>query len=321
MSTAIIKKNQVQAVAGNLLPATTGVNWTTDQVALVKRTICKGASDDELALFLNICGKTGLDPFLGQIYAVMRGTPPEMTIQTGIGGLRSIADATGKYIGQEGPFWCGKDGKWVDVWLSQEPPAAAKVGVLRTGFVGPVWGIALWRDYAKDGKDGFFWRKSGPHMLAKCAEAGAFRKAYPQKLSKLYTSDEMPSADSRSDQERVEPEPAPPPIEVWENYVIPSPWLPESLRGKNGPRVTYQQAATNRELGFVNNNGAWNTLREYMEKAWKEAKQIEIYLLLANRYPSKPEPKVDKLERTEPEDASGPDKNTFPAPDAKEANE
>ena len=33
------------------------------QIELLKTTICKGSSNDELMFFINVCKKTGLDPF------------------------------------------------------------------------------------------------------------------------------------------------------------------------------------------------------------------------------------------------------------------
>src|SRR3990167_197412 len=172
--------------------------WSKEQTKLLKDTICKGASDDELKLFAYICQRTGLDPFARQIYMIARWDSNlgknVMTPQTSIDGFRLTAERSDKYQGQLGPWWCGQDGLWVDVWLKDFPPAAAKVGVLKQGFKEATYAVATWNEYKQTKKDGSvtnLWKKLPSMMLAKCAESLALRKVFTAELSGIYTTEEM----------------------------------------------------------------------------------------------------------------------------------
>jgi phage recombination protein Bet len=161
-----------------------------------------------VAAFLQHCSRTGLDPFARQIYAIARKNRGNLnwTVQISIDGARLVAERTGKYEGQTTPEFTSDGVTWTTVWLNDEQPKAARVGVYRQGFREPLYAIALWTAYAvyqdeweggqKTGKQKLsaMWSKMGPLMLAKCAEMLALRKAFPQDLSGLYSTEEMDQA-------------------------------------------------------------------------------------------------------------------------------
>lgn len=190
--------------------------FTSQQIAALQQLGVEAASDGDLRVFFHQSQRTGLDPFAKQIYMIGRTSKKKdnrgqwhetttYTIQTGIDGYRLVArraaDQRRESLGYMDTLWCGQDGRWTDVWLSDEYPAAAKVTVLRNGHPFPA--VALWKEYVQTKKDyntseivpNAMWAKMGANQLAKCAEALALRKAFPQDLSGIYTTDEMGQAE------------------------------------------------------------------------------------------------------------------------------
>lgn len=177
---------------------------------LLRDTITTDLTQPEFDLFIEVCAATGLNPFMRQIHAIKRGSgnKAKMTIQTGIDGYRLLAQRTGQYDGQDGPYWCGEDGAWKDVWLSAEPPVAAKVTVYRKDMGRGFTGIARFEEFAQYTQEwqngqstgrqvlNSMWGKMPAGQTAKCAEALALRKAFPAEMSGIYTEDEMGQADN-----------------------------------------------------------------------------------------------------------------------------
>lgn len=159
------------------------------------------ATDKELDLFLAQADATGLDPLKRHCFGQLRKSKDGRVLSflASIDGFRYVAERSDAYEGQDGPFWCGPDGVWHDVWLSDTLPSAAKVGVWRKGFRSPCWGVARWDAYAQTEYGGKsptkMWAQFKDTMLAKCAEALALRKAFPNAFGGVYTKEEMDQAD------------------------------------------------------------------------------------------------------------------------------
>lgn len=166
--------------------------YTRDQVELIKRTIARGATDDELQLFMSTARRLGLDPFARQIYAIKRWNSltrqEEMVTQTAIDGLRVSAERTGQYLpGPRATFVHDEKGTLIS--------AVAYVRRLAHGEWHLIEAEAFYLEYVqltKEGKPNRMWNTMPRVMLAKCAEALALRRAFPADLSGVYAHEEMP---------------------------------------------------------------------------------------------------------------------------------
>lgn len=74
-----VSKTKLQPV-----PTQTSVSWSREQIELVKRTVAKDATDDELKMFLYLANQYRLDPFKREIvFTKFKGQPSFITTRDG----------------------------------------------------------------------------------------------------------------------------------------------------------------------------------------------------------------------------------------------
>lgn len=199
----------VRTGGGALAVGSDQTAWTDQQLAVLRSAgVSEEVTRAELDAFLHECQRTKLDPFSKQIYLIGRYDNQlkrkVFRSQTGIDGYRVVAHRVAREdraeLEYEDTLWCGPDGAWRDVWLAQQPPAAAKVVVYKGGK--RYSAVATLEEYAArypDGNPYPMWRRMPANQLEKCAEAKALRRAFPNDLGGIYTAEEMEQADARDE--------------------------------------------------------------------------------------------------------------------------
>lgn len=175
-----------------------------EQIQLIKNTVARGATDDELGLFVMVANQTGLNPFTKQIHFVKRRVwnkdkkayDEVGSIQTGIDGYRAIAARTGKHAGTDNAVTEETNGLPVKSTVT----VYRMVEGVRQAFTATARFAEYAQYYEKDGRKELTgqWLTKPFLMIEKCAEALALRKAFPFELSGIYTDEEMGQADSGS---------------------------------------------------------------------------------------------------------------------------
>lgn len=184
--------------------------WSEDQRTLIKRTVAPDATNDELAMFLHVAAKAGLDPLQKQIWFVKRRQKVEkngqeswedrVTIQAGVDGLQARAlrmpdcegiqsavvyakddfvfdKAKGEVVRHLGnPF--GAQGDIVGAWA-----------IVRRAGKTPFVALIRFSEYVD--LRSFLWKNKPTVMIEKVARSTALRRAYPENFGGIYDPAEM----------------------------------------------------------------------------------------------------------------------------------
>jgi len=170
----------------------------------LKTSLYPGASDASVDLVLSYCKAAGLDPMKKPVHIVpmydSKAREMRDVVMPGIGLYRTDAARTGEFAGMSKPVF----GPMVTERLGSRDvtfPEWCEVTVyrqLRGGHIAEYTAVEYWiENYAiKGGRDqdqspNAMWSKRPRGQLAKCAEAQALRKAFPEAVGSQPTAEEM----------------------------------------------------------------------------------------------------------------------------------
>jgi phage recombination protein Bet len=192
------------------------VHFTPAQLDIIKKTCAPDTNHDEFNLFIEAAKGYGLNPMRRQIMAMVfsKDKPDKrrMSLIVEIGGLRAIAGRSGRYRPASEPtvFEYGAENTDTNpLGLSRALVTVFKQDDRGEWF--PVVGEAWWDEHVNTtdewgaGADGRrrptgkktladTWQRMPKLMLAKCAEAQALRKGWPEDLGGLYEQAESGGA-------------------------------------------------------------------------------------------------------------------------------
>jgi len=193
--------------------------WGRPEIELLKKTVAKGTTDEELAMFAHICGKYGLDPFVKEIWCIKRVkkvkrngdwdyprlpngdidySDADLIIMTSRDGYLKIAerDFKGIYQGMMSDVVYQKDSfrkLTKEPWVEHEyhlqdrgAPVGAYCLVFRTDRIVPIFFFAPIDEF--DTGNGT-WKNFKHSMILARAEAGALKRAFS--LSGMTTDAEI----------------------------------------------------------------------------------------------------------------------------------
>ncbi len=156
-------------------------------------------TDQEVAMFLNLCRFQHLNPFLREAYLIKFGTQPA-TIVTGKDAITKRAMRNPSFEGQQAGVvvFANETGeleyRMGSLVLKDETLVGGWAKVFVKGYHQPIEAVVSYDEYVGTTKDGVVnsqWAKKPATMIRKVALVQALREAFPEDLGGLYDSTEM----------------------------------------------------------------------------------------------------------------------------------
>jgi phage recombination protein Bet len=193
--------------------------FTPSQIEIIKKSVAPDTNSDELNLFLETAKLYGLNPFTKQIsariYSKNDAAKRSMAIIVQIDGFRAIAARQGNYRpdDDEPVFHYDESLKCDANPLGIERVVVKVFRMDSNGDWQTIKQPAYWDEYAPTEDEWAYnpdkgkreptgkktlsktWQKMPRLMIAKCAEAAALRKGWPEAFSGLYSPEETDRAD------------------------------------------------------------------------------------------------------------------------------
>lgn len=181
-------------------------NFSREQIDVIKRTVAKGVTDAELSMFLTICGRYQLDPFLKEIWCYKRQKKDQNTgrymddpnapavIQTSRDGYLAVAQRHADYEGLKS--FVVKEGDTFEI-DAESDKVIHKFGAKRGNILG-AWAscyrsgrrpVTVWAEFEEYNASSPIWKNYPSAMIQKVAEALALKRQFG--ISGLVTQEEM----------------------------------------------------------------------------------------------------------------------------------
>ncbi len=173
--------------------------WTDEQINLIKRTVARGASNDEFQMYLHFCRASGLDPLRKQAHFQIRqgkNGSRDVIMMAGIDGMRARAEQMPDYLGISSAEVYDQDGFEIDFGAGSVKHV---VKFPRKGTIIGAWARVCRKDRTPylhwldntEYKGSYMANQMRGLMIKKTAEAQALRHEYPEPFSGGYAYEEF----------------------------------------------------------------------------------------------------------------------------------